>query len=319
MSTETVERFNCFGASCAVIVAGDTAARSAARAAAEARDELLDCHGRFSRFLPASELSRLNRDPRERVPVSPLMAYLAATVRHAAELSGGLVDATLLGELRRAGYDGALPARLPLELALALAPARRPAGASAERRWRELHVEHRVPAVTRPPGLEIDSGGLAKGLFADLIAEGLGDHESFAVDCGGDLAIGGAAGAARPVEVHSPFDGCVLHTFELQRGGVATTGIGRRAWLGGDGRPAHHLLDPATGRPAYTGIVQATALAPSASLAEIHAKAAVLSGPERAPGWLPWGGLVVFEDGARQLVAAPPPPGAAHGRVLAHA
>jgi len=30
-----------------------------------------------------------------------------------------------------------------------------------------------------------------------------------------------------------------------------------------DGTPAHHLLDPATGLPAYTGIVQATAIAPT--------------------------------------------------------
>ncbi len=138
-----------------------------------------------------------------------------------------------------------------------------------------------------------------------MLAEGLGDHESFAVDCGGDLALGGAAGIPRPVEVRSPFDGSVLHSFELRRGGVATTGIGRRAWLGADGRPAHHLLDPATGLPAYTGVVQATALAPSAVLAEIHAKAAVLSGPGRAPAWLPWGGLVVFEDGSRHVVETP--------------
>jgi len=32
-----------------------------------------------------------------------------------------------------------------------------------------------------------------------------------------------------------------------------------------DARPAHHLLDPRTGRPAYTGVVQATALAPTAA------------------------------------------------------
>ncbi len=97
----------------------------------------------------------------------------------------------------------------------------------------------------------------------------------------------------------------MLHAFELRHGGVATTGIGRRAWLGADGRPAHHLLDPATGLPAYTGVVQATALAPSAVLAEIHAKAAVLSGPDRAPAWLPWGGLLVFEDGSRHVLEIP--------------
>ena len=76
---EAIERFPCFGGSCGVIVSGDAPGRSAAAAVARAREQLLEWHEGFSRFLPESELSRLNEDPRERVPVSPLMAYLAST------------------------------------------------------------------------------------------------------------------------------------------------------------------------------------------------------------------------------------------------
>ncbi len=305
MSTaESIERFDCFGGSCGVIVAGEAPSRSAARAVASAREQLLEWHGQFSRFLEGSELSRLNGDPRERVPVSPLMAYLAATARHAGALTRGLVDATLLGELREVGYDSEPPPRLPLAEALALAPPRRPAGASPRRGWRSLRGDTRSSSVLRPPGLQLDSGGLAKGLFADVLAETLSGHESFAVDCGGDLTLGGAGGAPRAIDVQSPFDGSTIHSFELACTGVATSGIGRRAWLGADGRPAHHLLDPATGRPAYTGVVQATALAPSAVLAEIHAKAAVLSGPTDGESWLRWGGVLVLDDGSHRVVEA---------------
>jgi thiamine biosynthesis lipoprotein len=106
--------------------------------------------------------------------------------------------------------------------------------------------------------------------------------------------------------VESPFDGTVLHTFQLAAGGVATSGIGRRAWLDETGRPAHHLLDPATGRPAFTGIVQATALAPSALEAEVRAKAALLSGPRDAARWLRDGGVIVLRDGSH-IVFDPPP------------
>lgn len=307
---ESIERFGCFGGSCGVIVAGDAPAASAAAAASRSRDQLLEWHERFSRFLACSELSELNADPRAHVPASPVMVHLAGLARHAAELTGGLVDATLLGQIEASGYADALPPALPLPLALGLAPARRAAGPSRESRWRLLSADHRAGTVSRPPGLALDSGGLAKGLFADLIAESLSAHESFAVDCGGDLAIGGYAGAMRPVEVQSPFDGSVLHTFELAHAGVATSGIGRRAWLGADGRPAHHLLDPSTGRAAFTGIVQATALAPSAALAEIHAKAAVLSGPDGAASWLRWGGAIVLDDGSHHVLE----PAAAPGR-----
>ena len=154
--------------------------------------------------------------------------------------------------------------------------------------------------------MKLDSGGLAKGLFADVIAAELAEHAFFAVDCAGDLAIGGAAGLPRPVAVESPFDGSVLHTFAISAGGVATSGIGRRSWLDERGRPAHHLLDPATGRPAFTGVVQATALAPSALEAEVYAKAAVLSGPVGARRWLSHGGLVVLDDGSHVLLEPPP-------------
>ena len=71
----------------------------------------------------------------------------------------------------------------------------------------------------------------------------------------------------------------------------------------GDGRPAHHLLDPRTGAPAFTGIVQATALAPTAAQAEVLAKAAVLSGP-RASEWLRHGGVVVTDDGRYERLEA---------------
>ncbi len=144
--------------------------------------------------------------------------------------------------------------------------------------------------------MAFDSGGLAKGLFADLIAERL--HGSFAVDCGGDLRF---AGGPRRLEVADPFGGPVLHVFEVRDGAAATSGIGKRSWIDAAGRPAHHLLDPATGRPAFTGVVQATALAPTAVEAEWRAKAAVLSAD---PAWLAHGGVVVFDDGHHEVVSA---------------
>jgi FAD:protein FMN transferase len=303
---EQIERFACFGSRCTVLVSGVDATRSASAAALQARHTLERWHEQFSRFLPDSELSRLNEDPRREVPVSPLMARLVAAIGAAGRLSDGLVDGTLVGPLQAAGYEHDLGEQLALSRALELAPPRKPASANPARGWRELDVDLRSGIVTRPPGLQIDSGGLAKGLFADVLAARLARHRSFAVDCAGDIAIGGRAGVARRVEVESPLDGSVLHTFEVRAGGVATSGIARRSWLDEHGRPAHHLLDPASGRPAFTGIVQATALAPSALEAEIRAKSALLAGPRAACAQLPHGGVVVLDSGAH-LVFEPKP------------
>ena len=136
-----------------------------AAAAAEAR--LLDAHRRLSRFLPDSELSRLNRDPRASVPATPLLLGLASAAREAGAVTGGLVDATLLREIEAAGYRDSMrgPSQpRPARRAEGLAPAG-PARTRAS--GRALGRTGEAGTVERPPGVEIDSGGIAKGLLAD--------------------------------------------------------------------------------------------------------------------------------------------------------
>jgi thiamine biosynthesis lipoprotein len=296
--------FECFGGSAAVHVLGASDAESE-HLAAEARRRLLDAHRRLSRFDPRSELSRLNADPRTEIPASPLLRRLASAVVLAGTRSGGLVDATLLDAIERAGYRESLNQERSQALAPAAAfpaPDPVPARPHPAARWRRIRVDEAAGTVTRPPGVGIDSGGIAKGLLADLVAATLTGARSFAVDCCGDLRLGGER--ERRVRVDDPFGGEPLHELTVREGGVATSGIGRRAWDGPDG-PAHHILDPATGRPAFTGIVQATALAPTALEAEMLSKAALLSGPEGARRWLPDGGVLVFDDGRHEIVDRP--------------
>jgi thiamine biosynthesis lipoprotein len=299
---EAGDSFSCFGSRCSVFAIGDGPAADAGAAVADAKRRLHSWHARFTRFDPTSELMLLNHDRRSEVPVSPLMARFVDAALTAAEQTGGLVDATLLTELEVAGYRGDLDGGVSLDRALRLAPRRRPAGPSPAGRWRSVTVDVDENVVSRPPGVKLDSGGVAKGLFADVLARSLAGQVSFAVECAGDLRVGGVAGMARDVRVESPFDREILHTFALTEGAVATSGIGRRSWLDANGRPAHHLLDPATGRPAYTGVVQATALAPTAVEGEARAKAAVLSGPGRALEWIALGGVLVLDDGSAQVV-----------------
>jgi thiamine biosynthesis lipoprotein len=57
-------------------------------------------------------------------------------------------------------------------------------------------------------------------------------------------------------------------------GAIATTSVTRRAW----GSGLHHVIDPATGAPADSGILQATVWAPTCADAEVLAKEALLDG-----------------------------------------
>jgi thiamine biosynthesis lipoprotein len=296
---ESTSTFTCFGGEVLVSVPGG---RGAERALVEARGLLEGWHARFTRFDPRSELCRLNANPEARVKASNILCRFAAAAIDAAARTDGLVDPTLVAEIEDAGYRTDLSSPMPLEVSLAMAPPRRPARPSLDARWRRVKIDRFSRTVSRQPGVKLDSGGLAKGLFADILAERLDGNGAFAVDCSGDIRIGGRARLPRPVRVDDPFGRGVLHEFALASGGAATSGIGRRSWLDADGRPAHHLLDPSTGRPAFTGVVQATAVAATAVEAETLAKAALLSGPAAGPAWLRHGGVLVFDDGSHKVI-----------------
>jgi thiamine biosynthesis lipoprotein len=302
MTHEADATFPCFGSTCSVSVSGDGSAGTAEQAVQWAQQQLEQWHHEFTRFDPDSGLSRLNADRRHAVPVSPTLARFADLAVKAAALTRGLVDATLLGEVESAGYSDDLNQAVDLAAALVVAPERAPAAPRADQRWRLVRVDPYENIVFRPPGVRLDSGGLANGLFCDLLAETLGTHHSYAVDCDGHVSVGGAAGRERAIRVASPFDpATVLHTFHARDGAAATSGVAR-SWTDDDGHPLHHLLDPATGHPAFTGIVQVTALAPRGVVAETCAKAALLRGPDGAEGWLPEGGVIVFDDGTHRVV-----------------
>lgn len=292
MNSQAIEkRFDSLGGEVLIQAEGT----DAAAAVEEGEQIVLDLHRRLTRFDESSELSMLNRDPRGSVPAGELMLRFAETVRSAGYTSGGLVDATLLDAVERAGYTESIDP----DRAVASPPTDDVPARVVERvgDWSNVYVDRRNSTVIRPVGLRLDSGGIGKGLAADLVAERMGGLDVWAVECSGDLRFGGRAHLPRRIDVTSPFDRkLVIASLTASVGAVATSGTTRRSWRTGSGT-AHHLIDPRTGEPAQTGIVQATAVAPTAAEAEVRAKSALLSGPDRAFDWLPDGGVVVYENG----------------------
>jgi thiamine biosynthesis lipoprotein len=279
----------------------------AAVAAEAARLFVTEFDAKLSRFKPESELCALNADPRERVPASELLRRAVGAGLAAAEQSGGLVDPTLVGEIESAGYIGSragIPGE-PLAAALAAAPERRPARPNPAGGWRRIEVDDESGEIVRAPGIRFDTGGTGKGLAADLIAARLRGYSRFVVDCGGDIRIGGPNALVWPYEVYveNPLSGERAVVLKLGSGAVATSGLNVRIWRDADGRYAHHLLDPAGGEPAWTGLIGATALGDTAVEAETYAKAALLSGPDGAREILGTrGGLIVHDSGRMEAV-----------------
>jgi thiamine biosynthesis lipoprotein len=283
-------------------------AAPAVEAGEEIRRFVADFEAALSRFRPESELSALNADRRRRVPASELLRDAVKAGLAAAERSGGLVDPTLVEEIEAAGYLGSRVGMPSASLAAALvdAPPRHPAAPAAAGRWRQLEVDDAAGTVSRPPGVRFDTGGSGKGLAADMIATRLAGYSRFLVDCGGDIRIGGPDARENPYEVFAehPLTGERAWVLKLGGGAVATSGLNLRIWRDGGGY-AHHLLDPASGKPAWTGLIAATALGETAVEAETLAKMALLSGPQGGRAVLAQGGGLLVHDSGRVEPAGP--------------
>ncbi|HQZ85129.1 MAG TPA: FAD:protein FMN transferase [Actinomycetota bacterium] len=307
------------GTQCAVmVVAADAEAAMAATREGWALVELLD--SLWSRFRPQSELSRLNaaasatREGTVSTGVDGLTSTLVAAMRWAYGYSGGIVDATVLDRVIAAGYDRDFDAvrRRDLELdrtveGREVSPAAHPdLEAPFVSRMSEVTVDDRI--VRRPAGVVLDSGGVGKGLAADLIAaaapaRGFG---GVLVDLGGDIRVIGDDLDGRPWRVGAA-DERVVEPGNLDRGGplivwrvtdgaVATSSTARRRWRGG-----HHIIDPRTGRPSTSDIAAVTVVADTALAAETCAKTALVSGRRFAERWLPArcrAALITATDGA---------------------
>ncbi len=280
---------------------------SALEAGTRVREFIQEFDRRLSRFNQASELSALNRDPREEVPATDLMRTAVKAGIWAARRTGGLVDPTLIEEIEAAGYRESRKGMtgLPVAETLAAAPTRQAARPSETSGWKEFAVDDSLGVIRRPAGLGFDTGGTGKGLAADLVAESLAGYSRFLISCGGDIRIGGPDALVDPyeVQVEHPISGGRPHRFRLGSGGIATSGINTRAWRRNDGSPAHHLIDPATGESCWSGLIGATALGRTALESETLAKAALLSGPVEGRRILGrHGGLLVKEDGRVEVV-----------------
>jgi thiamine biosynthesis lipoprotein len=246
------------------------------RLAAEARRHLERLEQIWSRFLPTSDVARLNARAGRAVPVEPDTLTLVATMVEAWRRTDHRFDPTLLPALVASGYGASIddPTRVTV-----LADGARPGGDLGE-----VDIDVVASTITLPPRMAIDPGGIGKGLAADLVVARLlaAGAAGALVAIGGDLAMAGRPSSARgwQVAVERPDPGApVLGTLAVSGGGVATSSTRSRRWTH-DGADRHHLVDPATAVGSTTDLAAVTVVATTGWLAEAHATAALLAGAD---------------------------------------
>lgn len=249
----------------------------------------------WSRFLPESEISRLNQTDGW-VEVSADTLTLLDHAMTAWWLTGGAFDPTILPSLVANGYAASRSesaGRTVLPGPARHGPAPGPTGIEIDR------IESRVRL---PAEMAFDPGGIGKGLGADLVSQELITSGATAamVAIGGDLRVAGRAPEEWVVAVEDPCDPeLILAELRLADGAVCTSSVRAKTWVEA-GTPMHHLVDPRTGEPMDTSIVSATVVAGAGWLAEALCKAALLGDPPAALVFLESAnaaGLLVDVDG----------------------
>jgi len=219
-------------------------------------DELSQLDLACSRFRSDSEVARLATRGNAWTPVSDVLANVLACALDVARVTDGDVDPTMGTDMSRLGYDrdfgeiqkaaavGSDVAVVPLTYRLVYRTT-----------WRDVEFDHAKRRVRVPAGLVLDLGAIAKAWCADRCAARIYRELGVGVlvSLGGDIATAGT----------SPDGGWVVRVQDLPdittgpsavvvlRDGcaVATSSTITRTWQRGRSR-LHHILDPATRRPA---------------------------------------------------------------------
>lgn len=246
-----------------------------------------DLEQRWSRFLPTSDISRINAAAGADVVVDRSTVVLVAAMVQGWVATGGDFDPTLLGHLVELGYSASwddpskvttLPAGFTPEVG---------AGAARRAPLTDALLDPAACVVRVPAGTFLDPGGIGKGLAADLVVNALlgAGAAGALVGIGGDVRVSGAApqpGGWRigVVDVTSDREQAQI---VLAEGGIATSGTSHRVWDDPAGRRVHHLLDPATAAPVAPGprrVVEATVVAGTAAWAEVFTKTLLVRDPK---------------------------------------
>jgi FAD:protein FMN transferase len=310
------DAFSVFGTTAALLVS-EPGRLDDARALADTELAAVDLA--CSRFRPDSELSRLNGSGGAVTGISELFAELIQAALRAARLTDGDVDPTCGQALAEIGYDRDFTVLQAAGLPAAGAPS--PLSRRPPRRvpgWRSVRLDRRRLLAQLTNGAQLDLGATAKAWAADRCAEVIAAKtgSGVLVSLGGDIAVAGPPPAdrgegggwgVRVTDDHAAGPGAPGQTVTIRSGGLATSSTTVRTWAVG-GQRVHHIINPATGRPAVSCWRTVSVAAGSCVDANTASTAAIIRSEAALP-WLQSAGLparLVREDGSVETSAGWP-------------
>lgn len=248
--------------------------------------EVARIEGLLSRFLPGSEISRVNRSAGIRHEKVSLETYEVLSQAVAFSRSApGCFDVTIAPVVtlwHTAAASLALPDAYSIEQILRL-------------------VNHRdvilnpwkITAGLRHVGQSVDLGGIGKGVAGDRILKLL---KTFGVssaysNLGGNVVTLGCKPDGTPWRIgiqHPRQEDKLIGSVSVVNQTVVTSGDYQRYFIDRQGKRHHHILDPATGYPAESGLISVTIVTDRSVAADPLSTMVFVAGLEK--------GLVLLRD-----------------------
>lgn len=171
--------------------------------------------------------------------------------------------------------------------------------------YTRVQTDEETGTVTIPEGMEIDLGSVAKGYTGDQVMEAFraAGVTSGMISLGGNVQVLGTKPDGTPwrIAVKDPAGDGYVGVVEAVDQAVVTSG-GYERFFEQDGVTYWHILDPATGSPAHSGVISATIVGTSGTMCDALSTAFFVMGPDRcADYWSTHEGfeyLLVLEDGS---------------------
>lgn len=232
-------------------------------AAYAAEDVIRDLDATLSRTREDSEVSRLNRASGEAVEAGEDLCFLLREASRLSAETAGAFDITIAPVASAWGFAGdrfRVPAQEELDALLELVDCG------------GVHVSGTAGPLTAAlgPGQSVDLGAVAKGYAADRLAEVLREYgiPRANISLGGNVLAWGDRPDGTPWRIGiqdpaKPDDKTAFAgVLELTDAFAVTSGSYQR-YFEQDGKRYHHILDPATGYPADSGLTSVTVVAPA--------------------------------------------------------
>jgi len=227
------------------------------KAVARAETEIYRLEELFSRTREDSEIARLNRSAGERVNVGAEVCDLLRAAGEYANATGGAFDITIAPVVSAWGFTTdhqQIPAAEELKEKLAAVG------------MEYVHVDEETAMLD--DGTQVDLGGIAKGYASDLGRKIFQEYEipRGTIQLGGNVLAWGQRPDGQPWRIgiqdpKHPDDGNALAAIIALSDAFAVTSGSYQRFFEENGKQYHHIIDPATGYPAESGLTSVTVVA----------------------------------------------------------